>query len=398
MTGFREQLKRLGAAARRLPPRPGPDRLIILDDAFPHLFSAFRIAEYNAYLRSFPSASVFSTGAAFRAFGDRRPFRRVLAEYETRYPEFAGRVSKYRRLGCRRGGLAYTIFLHNIAAFLPAIEKYRLPFVFTLYPGFQMNHAETDALLRRVLSHPGFRKVIVTQPVTQQYLLASASCRPEDIVMVYGGVIAADYFASAALPRKRMGRDKDTFDVCFVGFQYVRGQMFKGYDVFIEAARRLARLDPAFRFHVVGTFGPNDADLEGLEKVIRFHGPQPTSFFPPFYAGMDIILSPNDLPRSLPGAFNGFPTGCCAEAALCGVGVFCTDPLSQNIAFKDREELVIIRRDVSGIVETVEHYRQDYDELCRLADRGREAFRRVFALENQMGPRLNALRPFLQQE
>ncbi len=370
-------------------------RLVVLDDVFPHVLSAFRIAEYNAYLRQFPTAHVLSTGKSFRAFRDNRSFREVVAEYESLYPEFAGRVSKFDPRGKLRGRLAYTTFLHNIHRFLPDLERSGLPFVFTLYPGFQLEDADTDARLRRVFSSPGFRQVIVTQPITREYLASRRFCAPEQIEMVYGGVVPADFLDRAARPRKRCGADKDTIDICFVAFKYVANDLFKGYDLFVEAAKALAQRHGNLRFHVVGNFGPDDWDARPLGDSIRFYGPRPTSFFPEFYSNMDIILSPNGLPTSLPGAFNGFPTGCCAEAGLSGVAVFCADPLHQNVGFTPGEDIVIISREVPEIVEVVSRYCRQYDELCRLAERGKEAFRRVFDLPVQMEPRLRVLSSFL---
>ena len=390
-----------GAAAlarRALSPAPDPDRLLIFDDAFPHLLSAFRVAEYNEVLRAFPAARVFSTGACFRSFKDRRSFAGVRREYEARYPEFRGRVSKFHPLLDFRGRLAYTIFLHNALFFLPVIEKFRLPFVFTLYPGYRLRVPETTAELRRVCGAPGFRRVIVTQPVTREYLLEERLCPEERITLVYGGVVPADVLAAASVPRLRLGRDKDTLDICFVGFKYVEGDLFKGYDVFVEAARRIARSFPAARFHVVGTFGPGDADSTELGDRIRFYGPQPTPFFPEFYARMDLILSPNDLPRCVPGAFNGFPTGCCAEAGLSGVAVFCTDPLGQNVGLKDGEDLVFINRRPEDIAGVVGRFATRYDDLCRLGERGREAFRRMFDLRAQMDPRLKVLARAMEED
>ncbi|HYX27071.1 MAG TPA: glycosyltransferase, partial [Pyrinomonadaceae bacterium] len=92
-----------------------------------------------------------------------------------------------------------------------------------------------------------------------------------------------------------------------------------------------------------------------------------------------------------PGAFDGFPTGASIEAGLCGVPVFCTDILNQNIAFKDGEEIVIINRDVEEICDRISHYRLHYDELIELGRRGRQAFHRELGLTLQMKKRFEIL-------
>ncbi len=54
------------ATARKTPLVGERERkLAVLDDAFPHLLSAFRIAEYNAYLEEWKDAVVCSTASSF---------------------------------------------------------------------------------------------------------------------------------------------------------------------------------------------------------------------------------------------------------------------------------------------------------------------------------------------
>jgi glycosyltransferase involved in cell wall biosynthesis len=141
------------------------------------------------------------------------------------------------------------------------------------------------------------------------------------------------------------------------------------------------------RFHVVGPMDSTDIDVSDFRNRIHFHGVQQTDFFPPFHAGMDLILTPNAPFVLYPGAFDGFPTGASIEAGLCGVPVFCTDILKQNIAFKDGEEIVIVSRDVEEICERISYYRHHYDELMEIGRHGQEAFRREFGLEVQMKKR-----------
>jgi glycosyltransferase involved in cell wall biosynthesis len=169
----------------------------------------------------------------------------------------------------------------------------------------------------------------------------------------------------------------------------------KGYDVFVEVARELCRLHDDVFFHVVGPFDRLDIDVSDIKGRIKFYGIRQTEFFPRFYAGMDLILAPT-VPFVLrPGAFDGFPTGCCIEAGLCGVAVFCTDVLKLNVAFKDGEEIVIVPRDVQGICELIERNYCDYDNLVQLARRGQEAFSLTFGLDNQLGKRLKILDQYL---
>ena len=147
--------------------------LIILDDIFPHLLSAFRIAEYNEYLDTFPKSLVYSTGTAFTIINELRSFCTVVKEYEAHYPKFAKRVLSYNASNTFKSKLVYMIFINNAYKFIDIIEKCQLPFVFTLYPGggFKLNQEESDQKLLRVCSSPYFQKVIVTQKISHEYIL-----------------------------------------------------------------------------------------------------------------------------------------------------------------------------------------------------------------------------------
>jgi glycosyltransferase involved in cell wall biosynthesis len=382
----------------KLTARSVPRKLVILDDAFPNLQSAFRIAEYNAYLERWKDAAVYSTASSRVSLPEAKGFGRVLEEYASLYPQLRSRIFEFGGKINLRSDVAYFVFLGNAARFLDTIEEHNAPFVFTLYPGggFKLDQEDSDEKLRRTCSSPNFEKVIVTQRVTHEYLIDRQFCDPGKIEFVYGGVFPSSHRVSRPRTRSYYKENKDTFDVCFVAYKYTpRSIVSKGYDVFVEVAKQLSRMHGDILFHVVGTFDESDIDVSDIGGKIRFYGPRTTEFFPAFYSQMDIILAPNAPFALFPGAFDGFPTGACIEAGLCGVAVFCSDPLDQNIVFKDGEEIVIIPRDAEVISATIDGYCDRYEDLRRLAKRGQEAFTRVFDLEAQMEPRLRILSELL---
>lgn len=362
--------------------------LLILDDIFPHLFSAFRIAEYNAYLGRYDQSVVHSTAAAFPALHETRSFAEVRDEYLVHYPEFAGRVFPFGHTR-PQAEFAYFVFLHNVRHFLPSLEKSRTPFVFTLYPGFVMDDEMSEIFLRRVCSSRYLQKIITTQKLSHEYVLNFIE--DDRVEFIYGGVFPSHRLINSCPRRRYYQQDKATFDICFVAFKYMPRGIDKGYDAFISVARALARSHDDIEFHVVGPYDPSDIDVSDFGERIHFYGPRQTDFFPEFHAGMDLIVSAN-VPFVLrPGAFDGFPTGACVEAALCGVPVFCTDILKQNIAFKDREEIVIINRQVDEICNSIDHYYRNYDELVALGRRGQKAFVREFGLDIQLSKRFKIM-------
>lgn len=378
----------------RLTARSALRKLVVLDDAFPNLHSAFRIAEYNAYLERWKDATVYSTASNPVSLRGEKSFRRVLWEYASVYPELGERVFRYGGKLDLSGDLAYFIFLNNAARFVDAINDHGTPFAFTLYPGggFKLDQDDSDEKLRKAFSSPNFEKVIVTQNVTRDYLIEREFCDPGRIEFVYGGVFPLAQLAGAAPPKSYYKKDKDTFDVCFVAFKYIsRSIASKGYDVFVEVAKQLAGRRGDMRFHVVGTFDESDIDVSEMGDRIKFYGPRTSGFFPGFYSRMDVILSPNVPFALFPGAFDGFPTGACMEAGLCGVGVVCTDPLDLNVAFEDGEEIAIVPHDAEAISAVVDRFHERPEDLYRMAEKGQEAFARVFGMEAQVGPRLRML-------
>lgn len=374
-------------------------KLLILDDFFPCVLSAFRVAEYNHYLEQIPGTEVHSIRPSNLLFKGKGSFQEALEGYSQLYPEHARKVRRFNRNRIPSANLVYTVFINNIYAFIDDIDRRGLPFVFTLYPGggFFLNDSGTDQKLSRVFSSPNFRKVFVTQQITRQYLLDKGYCRPDDVVFIYGCVLPSRQLSRLPSVRRRYGIDKPTLDICFVAAKYTPRGEDKGYDVFIEVARRLCERFPDINFHVVGNFGPSDIDVCAIGERITFYGLRNTDFFPEFYGKMDLVLSPNAPFIIAPGAFDGFPTGSCMEAGLCGVAVFCTDPLDQNVAFKDGEEIVIIKRDAAEIVRTIEPYYQSPETLYELGQRGREAFFSALALDVQMTERMKVLRQLLDE-
>jgi glycosyltransferase involved in cell wall biosynthesis len=374
---------------------------VVIDDVFPHPLSPFRTAEYEAYLARWPESVVLTSGASLGALRDRRSVADLIEAYVTDRPELRGRVMRLSDPEATRcltdARLVSVMFLHNAFASLDLIHAYDVPFVFTLYPGgrFRLDDAASDEQLRAVCSSPNLRKVITTQKVARDYLAARRWCDPAKVEFVYGGVFPTDRLRDADAARSRYGVDKATFDVCFVAHKYMPRGSDKGYDVFIETAARLARAHQDIRFHVVGPFDASDVDIHGLEERITFHGTLTTDAFPAFYARMDVIVSPNAAFVLAPGAFDGFPTGACIEAGSCGVAVVCTDPLDQNVAFRDGEELVIVPRDAARIAERIGWLHDDADALRGLSERGQAAFLRVFDVDAQLAPRLRILSELL---
>ena len=212
-----------------------------------------------------------------------------------------------------------------------------IPFILQLYPGgqFEPNVATSDRYLREVVQSPLCRKVIATQTRTREHLLQGIGCDPAKIKFIYGGVFDSRVRFDFSSDKRLFGKHKDTIDLCFVAHRYGDDMAQKGYDQFVDVARRLAINDKRLRFHVVGDYHQDDVPLGDATMQFTFYGRQPSALFAVCYPRMDVMFSPNQPARSEAGAFDGFPTGACMEAGFRGVLNCISDPLRLNVAFED---------------------------------------------------------------
>lgn len=367
---------------------------LVLDDFFPNLLTGFRVAEYNAHLKAFPQLSVLSTLGNFAAEHTR---------YAQRYSALASRVRPYAPSWLAGAGLAYLNFLNNAHQFLPALQQYQIPFVLTLYPGggFGLDEPESDAKLAAVLASPLLQAIIVTQSVTQDYLqrfTAQRGLALPPLHRIDGVVVNPLYFdADGSARAPAFGQGKATLDICFVAECYMPLGANKGYPEFIAAALALADC-PELRWHIVGGgFTAQDIDVSALESHIHFHGRLETTALRQFYAGMDLIVSPNQPFLLHPGNFDGFPTGSCVEAALCGVAVMATDALQQNPGYIDGTSMLLLDTKaptpLAAQIETsIRRLRAEPAMLASIGSAGQALTRQLYAPERQIGQRQDILR------
>jgi glycosyltransferase involved in cell wall biosynthesis len=362
--------------------------LVILDDLFPHPLSLFRYIEFDTYINNF-NALAITTGESLHWVVDKKNIEFFIEMYPKK-----DKVQIFNGRNKIKAKIAIMIFLNNAYAFLPYIEKNEVPFVFTLYPGggFILNDEDSDAKLSRVLSSSFFRKVIVTQNVTREYLLKNSFCKNERIEFIYG--VPTDW-SSRTIGLDRDKKEKNTFDVCFVAGKYTDTGRDKGYDIFIDVAMKLSLLSDKFRFHVVGGFSKNDIPVSGLSDKLKFYGYLKIDQLKDFFYNQDIILSPNRANELSKGAFDGFPTGSVVEAGLCGVVMFVTDELHQNIAFTDGRDCVFINHDADYIVSRIMELYIDPIKLKLLSQEGLKTLQKVFSRDNQLEPRLKLVASYL---
>lgn len=160
-------------AQRAVRSRPTSANLVILDDVYPNPFGAWRATEFHAYLDAFAHAEIHVDDENLSFAGWKRTRRQAFCWLRRHHVRYAQRVRPFVDFGDVRAKGCYCLFLSGIRKFLPFIERQRVPFVFTLYPGggFRLHDPGSDALLRRVFASPYFRGIITTQHATTAYLL-----------------------------------------------------------------------------------------------------------------------------------------------------------------------------------------------------------------------------------
>jgi glycosyltransferase involved in cell wall biosynthesis len=372
--------------------------ILVLDDVFPHPLSAFRMQEFVSYLQECENLKIYSSGLSVGILG-RESLGELLADFEKKHPEYKDKVGMLQANTILHVKLIYMVFLWTAYQYIDIIEKAGAPFVFTLYPGgkFGINNPESDRMLKRVTSSPCFRRVIVTQKVTYDYLLQKNLCTPDQIEFIFGVVAPSEYIENEYTGKRHYGIDKGTLDICFAAHKYTEKGTDKGYDIFVEVARELCKRYDNIHFHVVGGFDENVIDVSDLGNRITFHGKRNMEWFDEFYRDKDIILSPNIPFMIFEGSFDGFPTGTSVDAGLRKTALFCTDELALNTRFIDGEEIVIVPHDSGQIARIMDHYYKNPEKLRAIAENGCRKIRELYSFEAQMLPRIRVLGEELEQ-
>ncbi|MBU3112293.1 glycosyltransferase family 4 protein [Clostridium lacusfryxellense] len=368
--------------------------MVIVDDIFPHPVSGFRYQEFLSYCESFNLIKILTTGLSVHALGNKN-LSELILDFKNKFTEFRDKVEKFVSLDNIKCKLLYFVFLNNAAAFVEMAEVKRIPFVFTLYPGggFDLNNLYSDNKLKRVLESPYFKKVIVTQKITYDYLIVKKFCKPEQIEYIFGVVTPLDKIEREYTDKKHFGIDKDRLDICFVAHKYTQFGQDKGYDVFVKVAKEMLKMHSNINFHVVGNFDEKVIDILEIKGKITFYGIQLPNWFDEFYRDKDIILSPNIPGMLSKGSFDGFPTASCTDAGLCKTAIFCTDPLNLNNShFIDTEQIVIIEKDAVKIIEKIEYYYSNPEKLRNICENGYIAIKDLYGYDSQIAPRIKLLK------
>lgn len=374
--------------------------IAIIDHLFPYKKAGFRWCEFMGYLEDSSLKEkikfyYFDQNVLFGCFEKNRMLD-IVRSFKKEYPQFSKQMERITPRTIIKTKLIYVVFLFTIISIIDFLEESRIPFVFTLYPGggFLINDAKSDNQLRRIFSSPCFRKVIVNQKTTLNYLLKNKLCRRENIELIFGIPISTIQTVDT-ITKKRYRFDKQSLDVCFIGHRYSEFGLEKGYDVFISVAKKLCEKYDNIFFHVVGNFDETTLDIKDISNKISFYGIVHIDDFNNFCVDKDVILSPSKKNMVNPKDFDGFPTGSAVEAGVRGVAIICSDELNENDLFINNEEIVIVPPDVDIIIDRMEYFYNNPGKLKDIGEKGSEKIKELYNFDKQILPRINVLREVL---
>lgn len=375
--------------------------LIIFDNIFPHPVSGFRLEEFTTLLSEFKNSKILLVPDSYPVVGTSKEMHSLhITDFLVEKPQLKSKLTLLKGFVNLNTKLFYCVFINNIYIFLDTLEHKKTPFVFTLYPGggFAMNNESADAKLRRVLSSNMFRKVIVTQRITKDYLLKNEFCKEDQIEYIFGGVVPQNSLVKNSSEKKYFSQDKNTLDICFCAAKYMPKGIDKGYDVFIELAHSLNTKYDFIKFHIIGGYDQNDIDVSKISDNITFYGYQKFEGLEKIFQKIDILISPNKPFVLGNGAFDGFPLGTVVEAALNGVMVILSDGLQQNTTFVDQQEILIVESSSEIIEEAVIKLINNPERIKEIATKGKLKFQEVYSNRIQMNPRIKIIKEIIEKQ
>ena len=342
--------------------------LLIIDDLFPQKKQyGFRNTEFLYYLnKTNKNIKILNNNSCppnylGKTFTD---YYEDLIEFTKKYPNLKENILYLNENKRYEAKLIYVVFESLAYYNLEFFEKNKIPFIFTLYPGgmFAINDKESDLRKKQIFKSPMFKKVIVTQQYTKKYLLEKKLCPTNKIEYIPLGF--SQIKKTEVKNKKYFKKNKDTFDICFVAFNYTKNGYYKGYDLLIETAKKISQKHENIKFHIVGNWNEKEIQFPN----IKFYGIKTPDFFPNFYASMDIFISLSRTSEN--GAFDGFPLG--VDASFCGVALFASDELKQNTLYKNNKDIVIVDLSVEYIINKIEYYYNNLDKLYEISKNGQK--------------------------
>lgn len=369
--------------------------LIIYDDYFPNPVSGFRIAEFLEILHGIPSVKIMINPISYVYYGlNKSDFKVHLHQFIYNHYSLKNKIKEVKFLNNINCTLFYFAFLNNGRRIVPCLNRRKINFIFTLYPGggFKMNDEESDRDLKAIMSSCYFKGAIVNQKIIKNYLLQKGFCLENQIHYLHGIPMLQNKLEFVGEQKEYYKNNKEQVDICFVAAKNLAKGEDKGYDLFIESALALYKLHPELRFHVIGGFNGQEIDITELGEAINFYGYLDAETLPQVLKNFDIIVSPNRPNMLGQGSFDGFPLGTCVEASLVGCVIIATDELNENKQYVANEEIIIVRPETKQIINEIKSLIASPEKIKKIGIAGMNKTKELFSYKNQIEPRLQILK------
>jgi len=376
------------------------EELVIFDDVFPSIYSPFRYEEYISYMNRFPNTKVFTTGKVLKFFNKNLRVKNVINNFLYNHKKYEDKIiinnkNYEHRLNDLNKPIAIMTFLQNAYDNLKTLEKYKIPFIFTLYPGggFILDNDESDKKLRELFNSKYFKKVIVTQKNIRDYIIDKNMVESQKVEYIFGVVTPEKMLKQKIEKKKYYGYGREKLNICFVAHKYTKDGIDKGFDIFKEVSEELLREKNNIEFHVVGSYNADDVEKIEIKDKINFHGILSTMQLKKLYQDMDIIISPTRPFILNKGSFDGFPTASSTEAMLNKVLLITTDTLKLNQNnFKEDEELIIVEPSKDEIIKKINMLYNNPKLLKQISYKGYKKAKKIYSYKNQIGRRIKIIK------
>lgn len=375
--------------------------LLIYDDFFPNPLNGYRLDEFNFLLGQFKNSGIIiDSTKSYRYFGFTKENKQDhLDLYTSKYgkKDSVSRIKYASKLNNINSKVVYVVFYFNLMRIYKFLEIFRIPFIFTLYPGggFVIDDSSVDKELKRALKSPLCKAVIVNQNFTKKYLLERGLCDESKIRLIFGLPIAGDKLHREINDKKYFPDKKKCLDICFAGNKYIPQGRDKGYDIFIETAKLLSKQFDFLQFHVIGNFDETDMDVSTLNDRISFYGRLNSEDLNKTLIRFEMIISPNRPFILVEGAFDGFPLGTCVEASLVGCCVVTSDRLNENKYYEEDREIIIIEPEVNSIIKRLIPLIKNPDRIIEIGKAGRIKTQILYSEEIQLRTRVEIIKEII---
>jgi glycosyltransferase involved in cell wall biosynthesis len=218
------------------------------------------------------------------------------------------------------------------------------------------------------------RTVTVNSAELKRFARQRIGIPAEKIVLIPNGIDASPGPSSSAAALRSAWAAPGQFLIGGLG----RLHRQKGFDVFLRAAARIAKLRPECRFVIAGD-GPERENLKalakslGIETAVSFAGWVPKSL--DFLSVLDLFV--------FPSRWEGLPNAV-LEAMLCGKPVVCTPAGSSGLIEDGRDGLVVPAENAAEISAAAVRMFGDPELRSRLGRAAREKVLKEYTLEGMI--------------